>query len=55
MLFSLIALQELRGDAYVLTRDVCIYTSFFFFFLVYSHINILHASLENFLVRFSCS
>lgn len=52
MLFSMTALHELRGAAYVLSRDVCVYI---FFFLVYSHINILHASLENFLVRFSCS
>lgn len=32
MLFSLITLQALWGDAYVLTRVVCIYISFFFLF-----------------------
>lgn len=53
MLFSMTALHELRGAACVLSRDVCVYI--YIFFLVYSHINILHASLQNFLVRFGCS
>lgn len=44
------ALHKLGGAAHALSRCVSV-----FFFLVYSHINILHASLENFLVRFSYS